>query len=77
MTMLTPTPFMRPTSFEHLALLGNFLRNFSGLRPTLGTVLRITADIGSIWAAFLFSWLVIGGNELGALPSGQAAGILE
>ena len=48
MAMLTPTPFMmRPNSFEHLALLHNFLRNFSGLRLTLGTVLRMTADIGS------------------------------
>ena len=68
MAMLTPTPFMmRPTSFEHLALFHNFLRNFSGLRPTLGTVLRITADIGSIWIAFLFGWLVVDGNDLAAL----------
>ncbi len=63
MAMLTPTPFMRPTLFEHFAL----LRNFSGLRPTLGTVLRITADIGSIWIAFLFGWLIVDGNDLTAL----------
>ena len=63
MAILTPTPFMRPTLFEHLAL----LRNFSGLRPTLGTVLRITADIGSIWIAFLFGWLIVDGNDLTAL----------
>src|SRR6266481_6660471 len=65
MAMLTPTPFMRPTLFEHFAL----LRNFSGLRPTLGTVLRITADIGSIWIAFLFGWLVVDGNDLAALAT--------
>jgi nucleoside-diphosphate-sugar epimerase len=61
MTMLTPTPFtMRPTWFEHFAL----FRNFSGLRPTRGTALRITADISSIWIAFLFGWLVVEGNDL-------------
>lgn len=68
MTMLTPTPFMmRPTPLEHLALFRNFFRNFSGLRPTPGTILRITADIGSIWIAFLFGWLMIDGNDLAAL----------
>jgi len=76
MTMLTPTPFTRPNSFEHLAPFGNLLRNFSGLRPTLGTVLRITADIGSIWIAFLFGWLVIDGNDLAALIARDSAGII-
>jgi nucleoside-diphosphate-sugar epimerase len=76
MTMLTPTPFMRPTSFEHLALFGNLFRNFSGLRPTLGTVLRITVDIGSIWIAFLFGWLIIDGNDLAALIARDSAGIV-
>ena len=77
MAMLTPTPFMmRPTSFEHLALFRNFLRNFSGLRPTLGTVLRITADIGSIWIAFLFGWLIVDGNDLAALIARDSAGIV-
>src|SRR5204862_4511654 len=70
MAMLTPTPFMmRPNSFEHLALLHNFLRNFSGLRLTLGTVLRMTADIGSLWIAFLFGWLIVDGNDLAALTA--------
>jgi len=73
MTMLTPTPFMmRPTSFEHFAL----FRNFSGLRPTLGTVLRVTADISSIWIAFLFGWLVVDGNDLAALVTQESAGIV-
>jgi len=76
MTMLTPTPFMRPTSFEHLALFGNLFRNFSGLRPTLGTALRIAADIGSIWIAFLFGWLIIDGNDLAALIARDSAGII-
>lgn len=76
MTMLTPTPFTRPNSFEHLAPFGNLLRNFSGLRPTLGTVLRITADIGSIWIAFLFGWLIIDGNDLAALIARDSAGII-
>jgi len=68
MTMLTPTPFMRPTLSEHFAL----LRNFSSLRPTLGTVLRITADIGSIWITFLFGWLIVDGNDLTALAQNSA-----
>jgi len=64
--MLTPTPFtMSPTLFEHFPL----LRNFSALRPTLGTFLRIAADIGSIWIAFLFGWLVVDGNDLAALAT--------
>ena len=64
MTMLTPTPFtMRPTPLEHLEL----FRNFSRLRPTLGTSLRVTTDVGSIWIAFLFGWLMIDGNDLATL----------
>jgi nucleoside-diphosphate-sugar epimerase len=63
---------MRPTLFEHFAL----LRNFSGLRPTLGTVLRITADIGSIWIAFLFGWLIVDGNDLTALAQ-DSTGIVR
>lgn len=76
MAMLTPIPLLRPTSFEPIALLRNSFHNFSGLRPTLGTALRITADIGSIWAAFLFGWLIIGGNDLAALIAGESAGIV-
>ena len=72
MAMLTPTPFMRPTLFEHFAL----LRNFSSLRPTLGTVLRITADIGSIWITFLFGWLIVDGNDLAALTAHDLARIV-
>jgi hypothetical protein len=73
MTMLAPTPLtMRPTSFEHLAL----FRNFSGLRPTLGTVLRITADISSIWIAFLFGWFVVDGNDLAEVITQDSAPIV-
>jgi dTDP-4-dehydrorhamnose reductase len=43
------------------------VRNCSALRPTMGTSLRVTADIGSIWIAFLFGWLVVEGKELAAL----------
>jgi len=63
---------MRPTLSEHFAL----LRNFSSLRPTLGTVLRITADIGSIWIAFLFGWLIVDGNDLTALAQ-DSTGIVR
>lgn len=64
MTMPMPTPFkIKPTSFRHFALFDNFF----GLRPTLGTVLRITADISSIGIAFLFGWLVVDGEHLAAL----------
>jgi nucleoside-diphosphate-sugar epimerase len=77
MAMLTPTPFMmRPNPFDHLALFHNFLRNFSGLRLTLGTALRITADIGSIWIAFLFGWLIVDGNDLAALAARDSARIM-
>src|SRR5215469_4934932 len=72
MTMLMPTPFkIRPTSFRHFASFGNFF----GLRPTLGTVLRITADASSIWIAFLFGWLVVDGKQLAALPTQESVGI--
>jgi dTDP-4-dehydrorhamnose reductase len=66
--MLTPTTFtmMKSTSFDFYSA---FFRNFSELRPTLGTVLRIAADIGSIWLAFLFGWLVIDGHDLAALAT--------
>ena len=73
MTMLTPTPFtMRPTWFEHFAL----FRNFSGLRPALGTALRITADISSIWIAFLFGWFVVHGNGVAELVTRDSTGIV-
>jgi len=75
MTMLTPTPSLRPTSFEHLAL-GNIFHNFSSLRPTLGTALRMTADLGSISIAFLFGWLIVDGNDLAALMPRNSAGIV-
>jgi hypothetical protein len=66
MTMLTPTSFMmRRPSFEHFAL----FRNFSALRPTPGTALRILADMSSIWLAFLFAWLVVEENELACIVS--------
>src|SRR5215470_5440702 len=61
MVMLTPTPLaIKPSSFEHAALFENVFE----LRPTVGTVLRITADIGSIWIAFLFGWLVVERHDL-------------
>jgi nucleoside-diphosphate-sugar epimerase len=37
------------------------------LRPTLGTVLRIAVDAGSIWAALLFGGLLIEGGDFSAL----------
>jgi nucleoside-diphosphate-sugar epimerase len=76
MAMLTSTSFMRPTPLEHLALFRNFFRNFFELRPTLGTILRITADIGSIWIAFLFGWLMIDGNDPAALITRDSAWIV-
>jgi len=67
---------MRLTSFEHTALFRNFFRNFSLLRPTLGTVLRISTDAGSIWSTFLFGWLVIDGKDLAAIIAPESAGIV-
>lgn len=72
MTMLTPTPFkMSSTSIEYFPL----LRNFFGLRPTLGTVLRIAADIGFIWIAFLLGWSVVDGNQMAALATTEPTGM--
>jgi nucleoside-diphosphate-sugar epimerase len=81
MAMLTPIPsMMSPTSLEHLPLFRNLfhnaLRNFSALRPTLGTILRISTDVGSIWMGFLFGWLVIEGNDLAALVAPNSAWII-
>jgi hypothetical protein len=42
-------------------------RHFYVLRPTLGTILRVTTDMGSTWIAFLFSWLVVEGSDFTAL----------
>jgi len=56
MTMtITPTSLNRPHSLLRPEAL---LRNFVELRLTLGTVLRVAADIISVWGAFLFGWLV-------------------
>jgi nucleoside-diphosphate-sugar epimerase len=71
MTTLTPTP-LTPTSFEHFAL----FHNFSELRPTLGTALRTATDIGSIWMAFLFGWLVVDGNGLAALATREPIAVV-
>ncbi len=40
--------------------LQNFLslRYFSELKLTLGVIMRVTVDVGSIWVAFLTSWLL-------------------
>jgi nucleoside-diphosphate-sugar epimerase len=73
MTMLTPTPFMvRQPSFKHFA----WFRHFSELRPTPGTALRMLADMSFIWLAFLFAWLVIEQNDLAALVTKEATGVL-
>jgi nucleoside-diphosphate-sugar epimerase len=71
-----PTLFMRSTPFEHPALFRNFYRNFSGLRRTPATLMRISADIGSIWIAFLFGWLVVDGKDLAALAASESRGIV-
>jgi nucleoside-diphosphate-sugar epimerase len=64
MVMMTPNPLaMKPASFEHSAL----FKNFSELRPTLGTILRIAADISSIWIAFLLGWLAVERHDLAGL----------
>jgi nucleoside-diphosphate-sugar epimerase len=72
MTMMTPTSIVMPASFSFPTL----LRNFSELRATWGTVLRIVADAGSIWIAFLFGWIVVDGNEPATLISRGSAWIV-
>ena len=43
------------------------LHHFHALRPTAGAALRIAVDIGSIWVAFLASWILIDRGDLAAL----------
>lgn len=76
MALLTPTPIATPNSHPHLTAPHNFFFcNFSELKSTLGTAMRMTADIGSIWVAFLFGWVVIDGNQPIDLITGRSAGI--
>ena len=42
-------------------------RQISDLRPTVGTALRVTVDIASVWMGFLAGWLVLFGASSGAL----------
>jgi nucleoside-diphosphate-sugar epimerase len=72
MTMMTPTSIVMPASFSFSSL----LRDFSELRATWGTVLRIVADAGSIWIAFLFGWIVVDGHEPATLISRGSAWIV-
>jgi nucleoside-diphosphate-sugar epimerase len=74
MAMLTPTTSWRP--LEHRELFRNSFRNFFALKLTLGTILRLSADFGSIWVTFLFGWFVIDGNDLAALLTSDAAELL-
>lgn len=46
--------------------------NFHALRPTAGAILRIAVDIGSIWVAFLASWLLVDSRDLAALISQES-----
>jgi nucleoside-diphosphate-sugar epimerase len=49
------------------------LSHFRALRPVGGTVLRIAVDICSIWAAFVFGWLLgEGGNLTGPITQAPA-----
>jgi nucleoside-diphosphate-sugar epimerase len=43
------------------------LGHFCALRPTIGTIFRVTVDAGSIWAAFLVGGLIIESGDLSAL----------
>jgi nucleoside-diphosphate-sugar epimerase len=42
------------------------------LRPTTGSVLRIAADVGSLWTAFLIGWLFIEDRSYAALLTQQS-----
>jgi nucleoside-diphosphate-sugar epimerase len=42
------------------------------LRLTKGAVLRIAADIGFLWAAFLFGWLIVEDRDLATLATREA-----
>jgi nucleoside-diphosphate-sugar epimerase len=50
--------------------------NFLGLRPTKGSVLRIAADIGFLWIAFLFGWSVVENKAFAALFTQESKHIL-
>ena len=73
MTVTSPHSFMTsPGPFRHLAL----FRNLAALRLTVGTVLRVTADVACIWIAFLFGWLVVDIDRFTALITHQPAAIM-
>ena len=49
---------------------------FLALRPTRGSVLRISADIGFLWVAFLFGWIFIENRNLDTLLSQEPKHLL-
>lgn len=51
-------------------------KQFSALRLTKGAVLRIAADIGSFWVAFLFGWFFIEEQHFAALITQESKHIL-
>ena len=59
---------MTMASFQHPVLF-----NFTALRPSMGTILRTTADIAAVWAAFLLGWLVVEGRDFAALTNQDSA----
>ena len=58
--------FMTPSFQQYVSL-----HHFHALRPTVGTALRIAVDIGSIWVAFLASWVLIDNAIGGAVRPGS------
>ncbi len=67
--MTTPPSFFRPRSvLRHGALLWNF----AGLQLTSGTVLRVAADIMSVWVAFVVGWILVLGRDLATLAARES-----
>jgi nucleoside-diphosphate-sugar epimerase len=52
------------------------LRYFSELKPTIGMIMRVTVDIGSIWVAFLTSWSLVDDKDVVAVTAQEATRVL-
>lgn len=65
MTTMTPTSSftLRRSPDRKLSA----FRSLGALRPIAGPIVRVTADIGSIWLTFMFSWWVVASYDGDAL----------
>jgi nucleoside-diphosphate-sugar epimerase len=63
---------MTRPALQDIALVGRS----SALRPSLGTLLRISTDIGCVWIGFMFAWHFVAGRDAAALVNPTFAHII-